>query len=114
MTPREEVRLLSSVLKRIQGPPIGRAILRCLPIASWLILVIAFFALSRLAPGIGPIIYVIVFCAAMLGALASFLFVYLHSTKQWPVLSQFVDGEGIKRRLDELKHNNAPDRTREG
>jgi Flp pilus assembly protein TadB len=113
MTPTEETRLLTTVLQRIERPQISAGRLRWLSIAGWLVLVAAFVVLFRVAPHFGPIIYVVAGVAGLLGVFAAFWVIYEHSHKQWPVLARYLKAEEIKRRLDELKHGNSPERTRE-
>jgi len=113
MTPNEESRLLTIVLKRTEGGAEGPAHVRWLSAISWLLLVAAFVALFQLAPRIGPVLYVAAGIGCILGVLTSFVVIYKHSLKQWPVLSPYIKIDEVKRRIAELKPNTSLERTRE-
>jgi hypothetical protein len=113
MTPNEESRLLTIVLQRIEGGQESPAHVRWLSAIAWLLLVAAFVALFQLAPRVGPVLYVVAGIGCVLGVLTSFVVIYKHSLKQWPVLSPFIKVDEVKRRIDELKPNKSLERTRE-
>jgi len=114
MTPTEESRLLTIVLKRIEDGPKNPAHVRWLSVIAWLLLVAAFVVLFQLAPRVGPVLYVVAGISCVLGVLTSFVVIYKHSLKQWPVLSPFIKVDEVKRRISELKPNKSLERTREG
>jgi hypothetical protein len=103
MTPSEESRLLTIVLKRIEGDQQSSFHARWLSVAVWLFLVAAFVALFQLAPRFGPVIYAVTGVGFILGVLTSFVVIHKHSLKQWPLLSPYIKVEEVKRRIDELK-----------
>ena len=114
MTPNEESRLLAIVLKRIEGGQKSPTHVRWLSVVAWLLLVAAFVVLFQLAPRVGPVVYVVAGVGCTLGVLTSFVVIYKHSLKQWPVLAPFIKADEVKRRIDELKPNKSLERTREG
>src|SRR5687768_14211634 len=113
MTPAEELRLLTNVLKRIESDHKGSSPARWLSVATWLLLVAGFIALFQLAPRVGPVVYVVAGIGCFLGVLASFAVIYKHSLKQWPVLSSFIKADEVKRRISELTPDKSLKRTRE-
>jgi hypothetical protein len=113
MTPSEELRLLSTVLKRIEGGAATTAGGRWLSAVGWLVLVAFFMALFQLAPRLGPVVYVLVGVGCIVGVLTSFLVLYKHSLKQWPALAPFIKVDEVKRRINELKPNTSLERTRD-
>jgi hypothetical protein len=112
MTPIEEARFLTAVLKSVDVPPQrGETFIRRLRIGIWLVLVVAFTFLFQIARDGGVVICVVAFVALILGVVSAALTVQARSLRQWPVISPFVDVEGIRRRLSDLKHNNSLERT---
>ena len=103
MTPKEETRLLSGVLKRLEGDSGISNHGRWFAIVNWLILVAAFVALFSIGPRVGTIVYVVACVACLLGVTTSLVVIYQRSVEQWPVLSRFISADEIRRRLDELK-----------
>ena len=114
MTPNEESRLLAIVLKRVEGGAKSPPHVRWLSAITWLLLVAAFVALFQFVPRVGPVVYVVAGVSCMLGILTSFVVIYKHSLKQWPVLSPFIKVEEVKRRIGELNPNKSLERTPEG
>lgn len=112
MTPAEESRLLTSILKRVESDPKVAAHTRWLYMANWLVLVAAFVVLFQIGPRIGSVVYVVAGVGGILGALTSFVVIHKHSLKQWPVLLPFIKADEIKHRIGELKSNNSLERTR--
>lgn len=113
MTPTEEARLLSVVLKRIESSNTGSRHGNWFAVANWLLLVLAFIALFSLAPRAGTVIYVVAGVAGVLGVLTSFAVIHRRSLKQWPVLAPFIRAEEIRRRIAELKPDASLGPTRE-
>jgi hypothetical protein len=112
MTPTEESRLLTVVLKRADAGHKPAAQARWLYVATWLGLVAAFVALFQLAPRLGSIVYVVAGVSGILGVLTSFVVIHRHSLKQWPVLAPYIKVDEVQRRIDELKPNKSLERTR--
>jgi hypothetical protein len=113
MTSNEESRLLAIVLKRIEGGAKSPAHVRVLSVTTWLLLVAGFVALLQLVPRIGPIVYVVAGIGCILGILTSFVVIYQHSLKQWPVLAPYIKVDELKRRMAELNPDKSPERTRD-
>jgi hypothetical protein len=114
MTPTEEARLLSDLLKRIESGQGGSRHARLFAIANWVLLVVAFIALFQIAPRVGSIVYVVAGVAGILGVLTSFVVINGRAIEQWPVLAPFIRADEVRRRLEELKPNKSLERTREG
>jgi hypothetical protein len=114
MTPTEESRLLTIILKRVKSDPKVASHARWLSGVNWLVLVAAFIALFQVGPRVGPIVYVVAGVAGVLGVLTTFVVIHKRSLQQWPVLAPFIKADEIARRISELKPNKSLERTREG
>ena len=112
MTPTEELRLLTVVLKRIEGGPKTPPHVRWISIGNWLVLVAAFVALFRIGPRVGPIVYVVAGVGGFLGMLTCAVMVYERSLKQWPILSSFIKADEVKLRIEQLSPDKSLERTR--
>jgi hypothetical protein len=112
MTPTEELRFLTVVLKRIEGGNRAAARSIWLLVATWLLLVAAFVVLFSLASSLGSTVFVVAGVSGLLGVLTAFVVIRKASRKQWPVLAPFIEVEEIKLRINELKPNTSFERTR--
>ena len=103
MTPHQERRVLSALLKRAERSVVTSTAARFACLVLWLLLVGAFMALFQLAPHAGRSVLYIAVGSAVLGAIGAWLLFYLAALKQWPLIQAHLNAESIRNRLRELE-----------
>ncbi len=103
MTPTQEKKLLSVLIKRLDQPGVGVLGGRFFLPSLWVALVFAFTALFQLANRGLLLRPTLVVVAASFGAAIGWVAYYVTSLKQWPMVRPHIDRASIEKRLRELE-----------
>jgi hypothetical protein len=112
VTPQDEVRFLSHVLKRVDSPPNSAHLWRRVLLLSWPALVALSYALFHFGPGGTWLLLLVATSVALATTLVTFTFIKYHAARQWPMLAPHIKRESLAQRIDDLKHNTSLERTR--
>ena len=113
MTPNEEIRVLTWLLRRASMTSERvQALFTRIRVGMWIALVVLFVVLFGFAQSGHVAITIVGFAYFAIGA-SGLLLAYVSSLKQWSAIIPHVNRESVELRLDDLKPNKSLERTRE-